>query len=345
MSESSTEHGFINEVAASDHGGRLTFDLVRQATEDFTKPAVFRDMVPIDPRLTTRAFYEVDVEDTLQWRRKQGEAPVTLRSADRSKADYNYVSGQVGTGREFLDDIFERNLDVYSHLGTISAGYKDPYPWGKKAFERVKESIFSTGWFAIDHWQPTGHMFFGYSNDAFGEPTRGAVGSDWHMFPTLNVFVMIAGLKKWMTHPPYPGEQLGDDSNMFPTSSGREAPGGDFEKDTIHVEPGDVLVNLPYEWHKVLNARGLNLGAAFRIIDTDYVGRLAQRLSVQRSLPGAETRLGEDIAHLLTSLSYASRDPRRAQMLLNELEYTYPALQAKWLEKAAAKPASGQAAE
>src|SRR3990167_1811032 len=103
-----------------------------------------------------------------------------MRTMD-GKTDYNYVTGQVGKGSEFLDDIFKHCLDVYSHIGTISAGYKDPHEWGKIAFNRVKEEIFRTKWFKIDTWQTTGHMFFGYSNQDYGEPSKGAVGSDWHM--------------------------------------------------------------------------------------------------------------------------------------------------------------------
>ncbi|GLG83354.1 hypothetical protein ACSO1_18760 [Acinetobacter calcoaceticus] len=40
---------------------------------------------------------------------------------------------------------------------------------------------------------------------------------------------------------------------------------------------GDVLVNPPFEWHKVLNAKGLSIGAAFRVIDTDYLKQLEER--------------------------------------------------------------------
>ena len=130
-----------------------------------------------------------------------------------------------------------------------------------------------------------------------------------------------------MTRPPEPEEHLGTYENMFPTSSGREAPGRDFEKDTIFLDPGDVLLNMPYEWHKVLNACGLSLGAAFRIIDTDYLKHLATRQAISEQLPNFETDMAEDVAHLLSSLRYASLDVRRAGMMLNELEYAHAVLQ------------------
>jgi hypothetical protein len=322
----------INVVERDVHKNKLTFDLLQKASENFTKPVVLRRMAHIDPKLQTRDFYEIELDKTLQWRRKSGNSAVAFRSKD-GKSDYNYVTGQVGTGKEFLDDIFTHNLDVYSHLGTISSGYKDPYEWGKLIFNRLKEEIFRGDWFDIPSWQITGHMFFGYSNQEYGEPINGAVGSDWHMFPTLNIFVMVAGRKKWMTRPPELGEQFKNDSQLFLTSSGREAPGHNFDDyETLYVEPGDVIFNLPYEWHKVLNAKGLSIGAAFRVIDTSYIHQLAQRTAIAEKMPSFENDVTEDLAHLLTSVRFASFHLNRAQMILNDIEYAYPALQAAGLK-------------
>ena len=323
---SNVPYRYISVVEKNEHGQALTLQTVRKYSHQFSRPVVFRSMVDIDPGLSTRAFYEeIDPDLTVQWRRKKGTAPATLRTPD-GKTDYNYVIGEVGTGSEFLEDIFERKLDVYSHLGTISAGYKDPYEWGKVAFRKVRESIFRTGWFQVEGWQTTGHMFFGYGNDDFGEPIQGAVGSDWHMFPTLNVFVMVAGRKRWMTRPPELQEQLVGEDRMFSTSSGREAPGEDFDHDTVELDPGDVLVNMPYEWHKVLNAKGLSIGGAFRIIDRGYVAQLGRRRSLSSILPSFAEEVPEDVAHLLTSLKYASFHLNRAQMMLNDAEHVYPTL-------------------
>lgn len=319
-------YGFVNIVEEARHGGVLSFDTAERFSEDFAKPTVFRRLVPISKRLSQRSFFEqVDPALHLQWRVKQGDDPVSMRSAD-GKSDYNYVTGRVGPGREFLDDIFERKLDVYSHLGTISSGYADPYPWGKEAFNLVRDEVFRGDWFRIASWEITGHMFLGHSNQDFGEPITGAVGSDWHMFPTLNVFVMIAGQKKWITRPPQRGDQYRHFDLMFETSSGREAPGGDFEADVFYLEPGDVLLNPPFEWHKVLNASGYTLGAAFRVIDNAYLAQLRGRRNLDLrkvNREGNDRAQTEELAHFLTSLSYASRDPVRAQMMLNDLEYVY----------------------
>jgi hypothetical protein len=317
--------GYINIVDKDVHKGRLTSLNLERHSENFAKPVLFRGLVNIDPKLPTREFFDrLDPSKTLQWRVKSGDKSVSMRSPDGS-SDYNYVTGKVGTGAEFLDDIFVRELDVYSHLGTISSGYNDPYPWGKEAFNLVKDNIFSSDWFSVDNWKVSGHMFVGRSNRDFGEPRNGAVGSDWHMFPTLNIFVMIAGQKKWMTRPPKQGEQYRDYDKMFSTSSGREAPGEDFECDVVYVEPGDVLLNLPFEWHKVLNAKGFSLGAAFRVIDTDYLAGLSARktLDTDRVNINADMAEKEELAHFLTSISYASRHINRAQMILNDVEYAY----------------------
>jgi hypothetical protein len=82
---------------------------------------------------------------------------------------------------------------------------------------------------------------------------------------------------------------------------------------------------MPYEWHKVLNSRGLSLGAAFRVIDTAYLASLA-RPSISANLPFFEEEVAEDVAHLLTSLKYASLHLNRAQMMLNDSEHIYPVL-------------------
>lgn len=326
VSNSRIRYGYINVVDPAKHKGVLTLDAAERYTEDFSKPALFRQLVPISAQLSQRSFFDqVDPEKTVQWRAKTGEHAVSMRSKD-GVSDYNYVTGRIGTGREFLDEIYERQIDVYSHLGTISSGYNDPYQWGKDAFNLVKQEIFGNSWFAINSWDITGHMFLGHSTQDYGEPSKGAVGSDWHIFPTLNVFVMIAGTKKWTTRPPQLGDQFRHYDLMFATSSGREAPGGDFEGDVVYLEPGDVLLNPPFEWHKVLNSRGLSIGAAFRVIDTAYLDRLKGRSSLDISKVEREGRSVSDVeelAHFLTSINYASRHLNRAQMILNDIEYAY----------------------
>lgn len=317
---------FINVIEENEHRGELTLPLVTAFTENFSKPAIIRKLVPIPEKLVTKEFFEtIDPTKPVQWRRKSGDAPVAFRSKS-GRSDYNYVTGQLGTGADFLSDIFDKKIDVYSHLGTISSGYRDPHEWGKIVFSRVQEEVFSTPWMNVDGWRTSGHMFLGYSTIEFGEPSQGAVGSDWHMFATLNLFVMIAGRKKWMTRPPRLGEQFENEEQLFAASSGREAPGAEFDHDTVYVEPGDALVNPPFEWHKVLNARGLNIGAAFRVIDTNYINQLTRRRAILANLPNFSDALTEPIAHLLTSLRYGSLHFNRAQMMLNEAEYVYPVL-------------------
>jgi hypothetical protein len=316
----------INVFEENIHRNKFTFDLIKKCSENFSKPVVFRKMINIDPILSTKEFFEVELDKTVQWRRKLGKNAMSFRSED-GKSDYNYVTGHVGTGKELLDDIFLHELDVYSHLGTISSGFKDPYEWGKIAFNRLKKEIFRGDWFNIESWKISGHMFFGRSNDEYGEPIDGAVGSDWHMFPTLNIFVMVAGRKKWMTRPPELNEQLKDEDRLFLTSSGREASGKHFDHDSVFLEPGDVLFNVPYEWHKVLNAKGLSIGAAFRVIDMSYISQLSKRPAITESIPSFENDVSEDLAHLLTSLKFASLNLNRSQMMLNDIEYAYPALQ------------------
>lgn len=325
MSNTNNQYQFLNVVKQEQHQGKINYEDLNKHTEGFSKPALFKGLATIDESIKTPDFFkEIDENLELQWRVKNSNDAVAMRNKD-GESDYNYVIGKVGNAKEFLKNIFIDQLDVYSHLGTISSGYNDPFPWGKLAFKKVRESIFKSNWFDIPNWKVTGHMFLGNSTQEYGEPKDGAVGSDWHMFPTLNIFVMIAGEKRWSTRPPQKGDQYKDFNLMFPSSSGREAPGGDFPSDTIQIQPGDVLVNPPFEWHKVLNAKGLSIGAAFRVIDTDYLKQLEDRknLDVSRVDIFNDFENNEELAHFLTSINYASRDLTRAQMILNDIEYVY----------------------
>lgn len=146
------------------------------------------------------------------------------------------------------------------------------------------------------------------------------------MFPTMNIFVMIAGVKQWSTCPPELGDQHRHYDLMFATSSGRESPGGHFKSDVFYVRPGDIILNPPFEWHKVLNSKGLSIGAAFRVIDTQYIEQLKSRKNLDTSkidwVNGDKSKT-EELAHFLTSIKYASTCLNRAQMILNDIEYAY----------------------
>ena len=314
--ENTIKFNYINVISETEHENVITIEKLKKYSENFTKPVLLKGLVEIDKKLLTRNFYEeIDKNENLQWRVKDSKTKVTMRG-ENGESDYNYVTGKVGSGREFLDDIYINKLDVYSHLGTISSGFKDEYQWGKTAFNKVKKEIFKKNWLNIPNWSITGHMFFGHSNEEFGEPKNGAVGSDWHMFPTLNIFVMISGQKKWYTRPPGKGDQFKDYDKLFSTSSGRENSGGNYNSDIVYVDSGDVLFNLPFEWHKVLNNKGLSIGAAFRVIDNTYIDELLLRKN-------ADPVISEELAHFMTSLSYSSHHINRAQMMLNDLEFSY----------------------
>ena len=138
------------------------------------------------------------------------------------------------------------------------------------------------------------------------------------MFPTVNVFVMISGAKKWMTRPPLPGDQFRHQEEIVFPTGGREGPIEEREFDTVYLESGDVLFNVPFEWHKVLNARGPSVGAAFRVIDRPYVDSLKDYPAVKANLKLKE--VNDDYSHLATSLKYASLDPQRMAMSLNSIE-------------------------
>ena len=312
-------HDYINIVEADEHKNLLTRELLESCTHHFSKPVLFKKLVPLSDRVQTREFLEVELDQKLLWREKEADSAVAFRNKD-GKTDYNYVSGREGNAGEYLDAIFEEHKDVYAHLGKVSSGFTDlhKHPWGSTLFEHLKQEVFRQDWFQVPGWELSGHCFLGNNTETFAEPSTGAPGSDWHMFPTLNLFVMLAGQKKWMTRPPLPGDQHRNQEELVFPTGGREGPVEDREFDTVYVEPGDVLFNVPYEWHKVLNARGWSLGAAFRVIDAAYIERLLEFPAVKANLK--LKNLNEEFGHMATSLHYASHDPVRMQMSLNTAE-------------------------
>jgi len=266
------QHGYLLIVQPEEHKNRFTLELAQRCSRNFSKPVVFRKMAPLDPRTASREFLEVEPHQKLLWREQEASAPVTFRDQS-GKTDYNYVTGREGTASEYLDEIFVHNKNVYAHLGHISSGFQGlhKHPWGGLLFDRVRKEILASGWYQVPEWELTGHLFLGNNTETYPEPSGGAPGSDWHMFPTLNIFVLVAGKKRWMSYPPRVGDQLRNDDEVIFPSGGRENPLENREFDTVYLEPGDVLFNVPYEWHKVLNAKGWSMGVAFRVIDKAYV--------------------------------------------------------------------------
>jgi hypothetical protein len=53
---SSPVYRYINVVEEHVHGRELTMEVVKRHTENFSKPAVFRNMVDIDPKLSGATY-------------------------------------------------------------------------------------------------------------------------------------------------------------------------------------------------------------------------------------------------------------------------------------------------
>ncbi len=312
-------HDYIHVVEPDEHSNVLNLELLEACSKNFSKPVVFRKMVPLDPAVGTREFLERATDQKLLWREKTDDSAVAFRNKE-GKTDYNYVSGKEGTAQEYLDEIFVNKKDVYAHLGRVSSGFSDlhKHPWGTTIFEHIRNEVFRGNWFQIPEWELSGHCFLGNNTEMFAEPSSGAPGSDWHMFPTLNVFVMMAGVKKWMSRPPQPGDQHRNQEELVFPSGGREGPLDDREYDTVYLRSGDLLFNVPYEWHKVVNARGYSLGTAFRVFDRPYIERLKAYPAVAANLK--LKNLSDEYAHMATSIRAASNDPIRMQMCLNTAE-------------------------
>lgn len=311
--------GYFNIVEPDAHQGKLSYDFLKSSSNNFSKPVVFRQLAKFESAVTTREFCEVAVDEKLLWREKGADEGVAFRNKE-GKTDYNYVSGQEGTATDYLNQIFDANKDVYAHLGKVSSGFSelDKHPWGNTFFNHVREEAFRSNWFDVPNWELSGHCFLGNNTEMFAEPSSGAPGSDWHMFPTVNLFVMMSGVKKWMTHPPEAGDAFKNQEELVFPTGGRECPTEEPPYDTVYLESGDVLFNVPYEWHKVTNAQGPSLGAAFRVIDRSYIDQLMTYPAVKANLK--LRKMSEEYAHLATSIHMAANDPNRMQMVLNSAE-------------------------
>ena len=189
--QNDVSHGYIRIVEPEEHKNILTIELLESSSSHYKTPVLFKSLVPLDPEMASRNFLEVNLDQKLIWRRKQGDSPVAFRNA-KAENDYNYVSGQEGTAQEYLDEIFTLKNDVYAHLGYISSGFADlhKHPWGVTIFEHVRDAVFQKDWFQIPEWELTGHVFLGNNTEHYAEPSKGAPGRDWLMFPTTNLFVM-----------------------------------------------------------------------------------------------------------------------------------------------------------
>ncbi|TNE92835.1 MAG: hypothetical protein EP330_00180 [Deltaproteobacteria bacterium] len=313
------QHGYLRICPPEVHQHALTRALLEDTSEQYRHPVLFRGMARLAPELGTRAFLETDPRARYLWREREGTDPVAFRGPNH-RTDYNYVSGRTGRVRDLFDAVFEEKREVYAYMGDISSGFSAlrRYPWGEDFFHHVRDAALAAGWFQIPDWELRGHAFLGFNATAFAEPSEGAPGSDWHMFPTANLFVALRGTKRWSTHPPAPGDQLTHHEELIYPSGGRESPVEPRPHDVVHVEAGDVLFNPPYEWHKVVNHQGITLGLALRIVDRPYLDQLVHSPTVAAHLGTPE--LTPDMAHLITSLRMASFDPRRMAMVLNTAE-------------------------
>jgi hypothetical protein len=330
-----TSNNYIHIVEQEEHGGTITMELLESCSKNFTVPVLFRQMVPLAEEVGTRSFFDIEPGQKLIWHERRSKHKVGFRDRE-GRTDYNFLKGEEGTSKEFIDAIFVHKKDVYANLGYISSGFEEleKHPWGATFFKHVYDEVFRNDWFDIPEWELSGHVFLGNNTEMFPEPGEGSPGTNWHMFPTVNIFVMLVGGKKWLIRPPLEGDHLKDREELIYPSGGRETPVDQNRKyDTVYVTPGDALFNVPYEWHKVMNAKGPSLGAAFRVVDRPYIEELLNSPAVKSNLK--LRKYGPDEAHTLTSLKMASRDPVRMQMALNTMEMMlsaaarYPFLAAK----------------
>lgn len=340
-------------VPPEDHNGSLDMEALVAHSDNFCQPVLFRKLAPVPAGITERQYYEISLDQATAWSEPNTANPDAFRNEDGSFA-FGHIRGERGTGAEFVSRLFDGPGNCYAMFGHAGAFMREEMrreqAYGVGVFDKLRRDVFDkSDWFRVSQWELTGHAFIGRSDVDFGSAADGHAGSDWHMFPTLNVFVQLAGVKRWRLFTPQLGDAFSNQAQELVTLSGGREGRSDIPEghSTIDLEPGDVLLVPPYEWHEVSNAKGFSCGVGFRVKDREYVKQLseydnyftkavdtvlytndpidedAMKVAAKRFLEplGPEELERVDyLHHELTSLRYAANDPRRMGMALNRIE-------------------------
>mmetsp|Transcript_11812 Transcript_11812/g.21905 ORF Transcript_11812/g.21905 Transcript_11812/m.21905 type:complete len:358 (+) Transcript_11812:56-1129(+) len=100
------------------------------------------------------------------------------------------------------------------------------------------------------------------------DPELLVTGSDFHCAVGNNWFIQVVGRKRWeFIAPEYSASVWPLKGGMFNFWTGNK----DMESAVHHIpseyvdlEPGDVLFNPPWQWHKITNFEGLSIGVPVR---------------------------------------------------------------------------------
>ena len=159
------------------------------------------------------------------------------------------------------DDIYINN----NH--TILAEFPQLFDDIKPKFELLLKTLKSCNLYSVH----IANMFIGYNNDS-----KKCTGSSMHCGGSGNFFCMLQGRKHWtLIHPKYScllkarvaetgihAQTLFDmgDIDIDKTPSVFKY----LPRYEVVMEPGDVLYNSPWWWHRIRNYDGLSIGMAIR---------------------------------------------------------------------------------
>ena len=88
LAQDCLKNDYINVVDSSVHKNRLDRELLEECSLNFSKPVLFRGLVPFEQHVQTREFLEVETDQQLLWREKVDDTAVAFRD-ETGKTDYN----------------------------------------------------------------------------------------------------------------------------------------------------------------------------------------------------------------------------------------------------------------
>jgi hypothetical protein len=101
-----------------------------------------------------------------------------------------------------------------------------------------------------------------------GGLNKNTTGSDWHCAIGNNWFIEVAGRKKWyfveQKYTPYMHPLKGGMFNMWTGNKQMSVEQTHLPTLTVDLNPGDLLYNPDWMWHKVVNYGGFSIGMPIR---------------------------------------------------------------------------------
>lgn len=245
-----------------------SFEVLREATDNFRRPAVVRNLFKDSIAVTMwgdREYLPSKFGDT--------QIPVILNGTVGTLQDKRVVESFASEFQKLYD---AESTSKYLFFPVKSRIFFNGSAAGSsESLEKLVNEIVMED-IGLEKIRPgfggPAHKSFQFSQfvigKSFTDENTKATGSDWHCAPGNNYFIQVVGRKKWdfidPVYSPYLWPLKGGVNNMWTANP-------DVAKDEKHIptwtvvlEPGDMVYNPDWMWHKITNFDGLSIGVPAR---------------------------------------------------------------------------------